>query len=67
MSKIRVGYGSGTPLGNGKAAYGKRRSGKHVVEGFSGQPTVGFLDIDQEKWDKIFGKKDDSQTDGEKA
>ena len=62
LSKISVGYGSGKPLGNGKAAYAKRRQGKHVHDGGSaGQIWVANSEIDQEKWDKIFGKKDDAK------
>lgn len=57
MSKIQVGYGSDTRPKNPKNSYGKRSSGKKVLNGgFSGEPYTSFAGISEEKWESIFGE-----------
>jgi len=61
-TKIQVGYGSDGRGSNGKALYGRRRSGKLLHNGgFSGQPTVDYARVEQDDWDRIFGKKVDAK------
>ena len=52
--KIQVGYGSHTRGSTKKGLYGKQRSGKLKENGgFSGQPTVGYVNIPEERWEQI--------------
>ena len=47
--------------------YGGKSHGKHSYGqgGFGGQPTVSFHNISQEKWDAIFGKKEEKKEEKE--
>lgn len=56
-TKIQSGYGGLQPKRLPKKCYGKRSSGKKVMNGgFNFEPTVDYTKVDQEKWDKIFDK-----------
>lgn len=58
MNKIQVGYGSDRRGSKAKGIYGKKRSGKILHNGgFSGEPTVDFTKISDERWASIFGNK----------
>lgn len=53
--RIQVGYGSDTRGKGPKNAYGKRTSGKVMYNGgFSGEPTVSFENISDQRWAEIF-------------
>lgn len=54
-TKIQVGYASDRRESKAKRCYGKKSSGKVLLNGgFSFEPTVSYENIDQDVWDRIF-------------
>lgn len=57
MGKIQSGYGGLKGRSSGKKGlYGGRSSGKNRLGagGFGGCPTVDFVKLDKDEWDRIF-------------
>jgi hypothetical protein len=71
MAKIQSGYGGLGGRDSGKKGlYGGRSSGKNRLGagGFGGQPTIDFVKLDEDDWNRIFPNsyrpswmKDDSE------
>ena len=55
-SRVQIGYGSDTRGSKKKGMYGKVSSGKYKANGgFSGEPTVDFTNVSNDRWAEIFG------------